>query len=145
MSATSNQNDNIYTLYIIYTCHDSCNSFCNVNAFIILNILQILWPIVRYQSSCRQIYRPSIFKLFAPYLGSSLLMALVHLYVHLILVALRWIEHQRKVWVGYQRSVIWSKLLMGNYCQLVLQIYFGKSGILYHGQIQGKLHWNRLT
>ena len=33
-----------------------CNSFCNVNLFSILNILQDLWPIVRVSR-----YRPSIF------------------------------------------------------------------------------------
>jgi len=35
-----------------------CNSFCNVNLFSILNVLQYLWPIIRVKR-----YRPSIFKL----------------------------------------------------------------------------------
>ena len=38
-------------------CHKSCNSFCNVNLFSILNILPDLWPILRVLR-----YRPSIFK-----------------------------------------------------------------------------------
>ena len=38
-----------------------CNSFCNVNLFSILNILQDLWPIIRVLR-----YRPIIFKTKAP-------------------------------------------------------------------------------
>jgi len=34
-----------------------CSSFCNINLFSILNILQDLWPITRVER-----YRPSIFK-----------------------------------------------------------------------------------